>query len=166
MRGIARGTGMGCRRDQRGVSLVEVLVALLIVVTAAIATLSYFAYGMGGIGEAGNRRAALERARERMEQVLEADQTQLEPPDGDVRWVTFDGAAWALSTAPVTETVPVDDLPAQTMETTVQWVDDPSAQTPANPRDALVLGVKVWFTPDAASDDDFNRVYVRTLRSS
>ncbi len=157
---------MGIRRqDQWGVSLVEILVALLVVVVASIATLSYFSYGMGGIGKAGNRRAALERARERLEKVLEAGQAQLEPPDGEVYWATFDGAAWALSPDPVTETVSVDDLPAQPMETTLQWLDDPAAGTPASAQDALALGVKVWFTPNTASDDDFNRVYVRTLRS-
>lgn len=154
------------RQNQRGVSLVEILVALLIVVVASIAALSYFSYGLGGIGKQGNRRAALERARERLEQVMEADQAQLEPPDGEVHWVKFNGAGWDLSPDPPDppETVPVDELPAQLMETTVQWVDDPAAGTDASARDALALGVKVWFTPDA-TDDDFNRVYVRTLRS-
>ena len=38
-------------RQRRGVSLVEILLGLLIVTIACVGTLSYFAYGMGGIGK-------------------------------------------------------------------------------------------------------------------
>lgn len=149
--------------------MVEVLIAILVVAVAAIAALSYFSYGLGGIGREGNRRAALERARERMEQLMAADVTALEPPGMGVYWLRCAGSpcAWTLSTAAPSpsETVPVDDLPAQKIETTVQWVDDPAAQTTESNKDVLELGVKVWFTSNSGSDDDFNRVHIRTLRS-
>jgi len=149
--------------------LVEVLIAILVVAVAAIAALSYFSYGLGGIGREGNRRAALERARERMEQLMAADVAALEPPDMAVYWLQCSGSpcVWTLSsTAPaVSETVSVDDLPAQKIETTVQWVDDPAAQTTGSEKDVLELGVKVWFTSESGTDDDFNRVHIRTLRS-
>ena len=142
--------------------------AILIVVVASIAALSYFSYGLGGIGKQGNRRAALERARERLEQLMAADVLTLEPSDQAVRWLKCAGSpcTWTLSTtAPSpSETVAVDDLPAQKIETTVQWVDDPAANT-GSTRDVLELGVKVWFTSNLGSDDDFNRVHVRTLRT-
>ena len=147
----------------------EILVAILIVTVASIAALSYFSYGLGGIGKQGNRRAALERARERLEQLMAANATDLEPSDQTVRWLRCTGSpcTWTLSaTAPSpSETVAVDDLPSQKIETTVQWVDDPAAQTGASTKDVLELGVKVWFTPNGGSDDDFNRVHVRTLRT-
>ncbi len=149
--------------------MVEVLIAILVIAVAAIAALSYFSSGLGGIGREGNRRAALERARERMEQLMAADVNALEPPDTAVHWLRCAGSpcVWTLSdTAPSpSETVSVDDLPAQKIETTVQWVDDPAAQTAENNRDVLEFGVKVWFTPNGGSDDDFNRVHLRTLRS-
>ena len=154
-------------RGMRGVSLIEILVGILIVTVASIAALSYFSYGMGGIGRQGNRRAALERARERLEQLMAANVTDLEPSDQQPWWITCNGSpcVWALVPVQATEPVPVDDLPAQQMETTVQWQDDPAAQTDESTRDVLELGVKVWFTSNVGSDDDFNRVHVRALRS-
>ena len=157
----------GSRRQERGVRLVEILVAILIVVVASIAALSYFSYGMGGIGRQGNRRAALERARERLEQLMAAKVTDLEPSDQQPWWITCNGSpcVWTLVPVQATEPVPVDDLPAQQMETTVQWQDDPAAQTGGSAKDVLELGVKVWFIPNSGVDDDFNRVHVRALRS-
>ncbi len=154
--------------NTRGVSLIEILLGLLIVTIASIATLQYFAYGLGNIGKQGRRRAALERARQRLEQLMAADtnQTALQPPVGSTWWLTCSGnpCVWTRSTTPVTQTVSVNDMPAQTMETTIQGVHDASAGTGANTLDTLALGVKVWYTPGAA-DDDFHRVYVRTLRT-
>lgn len=149
--------------------MVEVLIALLVMAVAAIAGLSYFSHGLGGIGREGNRRAALERARERMEQLMAADVAELEPPDMVVYWLQCSGSPclWTLSSAApaASETVSVDDLPAQKIETTVRWVDDPAAQTTGSEKDVLELGVKVWFTSESGSDDEFNRVHIRTLRS-
>lgn len=143
--------------------------AILVIVVASIAALSYFSYGMGGIGRQGNRRAALERAQERLEQLLAANVDDLKPQDQNVWWVTYEGAPpiWALSTAPPDppEMVAVDDFPAQPMVTTVQWQDDAAAQTDQSTQDALVLDVKVWFTSNTGSDDAFNRVHVRALRA-
>ena len=159
-----RSAGAGRRTHRGGASLIEVLVGLLIVVIASVATLSYFAFALGGINKQGNRRAALERGRAQLEQLMDAPITRIQPADGQPYWLTCAGTpcTWTLSAVRATQSVTVDDLPSQTMETTVQWVDDPSAGTATN--DTLALGVKVWFTASAA-DDDFNRVYVRTLRT-
>ena len=151
-------------RQRRGVSLVEILLGLLIVTIDCIGTLSYFAYGMGGIGKQGNRRAALERARERLEQLLATPVGSIQPPDTQLYWLTCTGTpcTWTRSSARVTQNVSVDDLTSQPIETTVQWVDDPSAGTTTP--DVLNLGVKIWFLGTTV-DDDFHRVYVRTLRT-
>ena len=163
----AHSPSIGRHPLQRGVSLVEILVAIVIVVVASIAALSYFSYGMGGIGKQGNRRAALERARERLEQLLAANVNNLKPSDQQLRWLICAGSpcTWTLSTGQALESVAEDDLPSQKMETTVQWQDDPAAQTLQSTQDALVLDVKVWFTSNTGSDDDFNRVHVRALRA-
>ena len=100
---------------------------------------------------------------------MAADAGDLAPTDMAVYWLRCTGSpcVWTLSgTEPdLPETVAVDDLPAQKMVTTVQWVDDPAAQTDETEKDVLQLGVKVWFTAEGESDDDFNRVHLRTLRS-
>ena len=155
--------------NKRGVSLIEVLIGILIVVVASIATLSYFAYGLSNIGRQGRRRAALERARERLEQLMAADinQSVLQPPNSNQYWLTCSGSpcTWTRSSSRVTQTVAVNDLPSQPIETTIQWVNDPYPPAGTSTLDTLVLGVEVWFTPNTTVHDNFNRVYVRTLRT-
>ena len=156
--------------SNKGVSLVEVLIAILIVVIASIATLRYFSYGLGGIGKQGNRRAALERARERLEQLLQTNISAF-PQDTTQRWAkclpATDPCQWALDTNKATESVSVDGQSRQ-METSVQWVDD--VDTPpageADVVDTLTMDIKVWFTSNTGADDDFNRVHLRTLRAT
>ena len=157
-------------RSQRGVTLIEILIGIIIVAIASIATLSYFSYAKGGIGKTGNRRAALERARQRLEQLMETNVDDIKPADNAPHWLKCSGSpcTWAFFNAPpgTPETTNVEDLGLQPMETTVQWRDDPSAGTLASTQDALEFGVKVWYIPNSSADDDFNRVYVKTLRTS
>jgi hypothetical protein len=159
--------------SHKGVSLVEVLIGLLIVILASIASLIYFAYARGGVGKEGNRRAALERARERLEQMMEAPSSAMKPPvDGALPpnnqplfWVDCTGGSCGWANADPGEIVDVDDLAGQRLEATVQWKDDPAAGTAGTP-DVLELGVKVWFIPGAGvPDTNFHRVHVRTLRT-
>jgi prepilin-type N-terminal cleavage/methylation domain-containing protein len=150
-------------QQQRGMTLVEVLIGIVIVTIAAIGTLTYFALGLGGINKQGNKRAAIERARQRIEQLLAA-RTETLPPAGARYWCQQGNpcTSWVVSDTPVTQPVSIDDLSSQRMETAVQWVDDPASLTP-HP-DALAVSVKVWYT-GAPDDDDFNRVHLRALRT-
>ena len=152
---------------QKGVSLIEVLVGLVLLSVICISSLGFFSYGMGGIGREGNRRAALERARERMEQLLAADATSLPPVSGaSVKsWCSNGDPCTSWSTSSQTQPVTVNQLSTQPMETTAQPVHDTSAGTPSSFNDAWELGVKVWYTPGTGSDDNFNRVYLKTLRA-
>ena len=167
MRNIACRVG---HSPERGVTLVEVLIGTFIVIIACIGSLTYFAYVVGSVGKTGYRRAALERARERLEELMASSNiSQLQPPNGQPYWLTCSGSpcTWTRSAPGVraTQLVSVDDLPSQTIETTVQWVDDPYPPAGTATLDTVALGVKVWFTRNTATDDDFNRVYVRTLRT-
>ena len=150
-------------------SLIEVLLGIVIVTIASIATLTYFSYALGGIGKQGNRRAALERARQRLEQLIAADSSLL-AGDENVHWVTCTGTpcTWNKFNSRVTESVPVDDLPSEPMETTIQYSDDSVSSTTPDQVHTLILSVKVWFkpNPDITNDDNnLNRVLVRSLRS-
>ena len=154
-----------------GVSLIEILIGMVIVVVACIGALSYFAYGLGNVGKQGNRRAALERARERLEQLMAADVTQIEPSDDNPHWLQLtcgpnpgDPCTWALfDEAPdPAEKVTVDNLTGQDIVTTVQWIDDGAS---AGTQNTLDLAVKVWFTKQFSNDDNVNRVLLRTLRT-
>ena len=160
-------TSILCRFE--GASLIEVLIGLVIVVIASIATLTYFSSALGAVNKTGNRRAALEQVRQRLEQVAEAPLSTLPPRDGQLYWCDDTDTSgnsctsWIASGTPVSQTVPVDNLPSQQMQTSVQMINDPAAGT--GTLDVLELGVKVWFTSNTGTDDDFNRVYVKTLRT-
>ena len=162
-------------RGRKGVSLVEVLIGLIIVVVASLATLTYFSSALGNVGRQSNRRAALERARERLEQLMAVNVDTIKPtidstlpPDGQpVLWVSCAGATCSQQASNPNETIDVEDLQgaqAPQLESTVQWKDDPAAGTTDVP-DVLELGVKVWFFPASTVDDDFHRVHIRTLRT-
>ena len=169
-------------KGERGVGLMEVLIGLVLVVTASLATLTYYSYGMGGMGKQENRRAALEIARQRLEQLMTANINCVagsDSNDGRLFWLTVPGAiapcTWGRTAdtgtpgnpVPVPEPggVLVNQLPnPMRMETTAQWRDDePYAGT--STLDTVELSVKVWFTPNTGTDDDSNRVYLRTLRT-
>ena len=94
---------------------------------------------------------------------MAANLGQLPALDGQLRWCSSGNPCTAWSLAPAAQPIAVDDLPSQRLETTVQYVDDPSAGTTTN--DTLALGVKVWFIPGSTVDNEFNRVFVRTLRT-
>ncbi|MBI4436645.1 MAG: type II secretion system protein [Candidatus Omnitrophica bacterium] len=159
--------------NRRGVSLIEVLIGILIVTIASIGTLMYFAYAKGNIGKTGNRRAALERARQRLEQLMATNPDTLPAIDPGFSednqplfWLSCSGnpCTWTPSLTQFKETnIQVDDLLTQDMETIVQWRNDPSAGTTTP--DVLEFSVRVWFIPNSTTDDDFNRVHVRTLRT-
>ena len=152
---------------ERGVTLIEVLVGLLLLSAVCLSTLTYFSYGLVGIGQQGHRRAALERARERLEQVLSTSTAQLPARDGLKYWCSAGNpcTTWTPSGAAIVQTAAVDDLASQRMETTAQGVHDASAGTPVGFYDAWEIGVKIWFTSRTNNDDDYNRVYVKTLRA-
>ena len=154
---------------ERGVSLLEVLVGLILIAVICLCTLNYFAFGLGGMGKQGHRRAALERARERLEQLMAAPTSQLPPIDGKKYWCKAGQpcSEWiTLEEGTAAQTVRVADFPAQRMETTASAVDDdPSAGTGESVLDVWEFGVKVRFTSNSADDNDFNRVYLKTLKA-
>ena len=148
---------------QKGVTLIEVLIAMIIIVIASIGTLRYFSYGMGNVGKTGNRRAALERARERLEQLSALDSAELPPQDGRCYYCVFPTCtaiswiAYTCGATPTPDVVDVEDQIALRRETIAQFVDDPAA-------DIYEFSTKVWFI-NSTLDDDFNRVYLKTLRA-
>ena len=150
---------------QKGVSLIEVLVGLVLLAVVCVSAFGFFSTGLGGIAKEGNRRAALERARERMEQVFETDPTLLAPRDGAKYWCSSGNPCTNWSGASSAQTVAVNNLANQRMETTLLGIHDTSAGTPATFYDAWEIGVKVWFTPNINNDDDYNRVYIKSLRA-
>lgn len=150
-------------KDEQGLTIIEALIAIVIVVVISIASLSFYAYGLGNINKQGNQRAALELARARMEELLAADLDDISPSDNGIYWITCAGSpcVWTLAAGETVEAVTVNGNSNRRMETMVQWVDDPANITQGT--DALELVTRVWYSSDL-SDDDFHRVHIRSLR--
>ena len=166
------------RKSQRGVSLIEVMIAIVVIFVASIGALSFYTYGMAGVEKAGRRRAALERARQRMDAIMATPINQIagtNPNDDDVWWLTDStpngtSHTWVRSNVLTTETVIVDDMDGATgnpdppvMETTIQQRDDASDGNDPS-LDTVLISVKVWYTGET-TDDDYNRVCIQTLRT-
>ena len=149
--------------DHRGATLVELLIAMVILALVSICTLCYFQFGSSVIHQEGNRRAAFEIARSRLEQLFQANFSSIKPPDTGVRWLTCSGTpcVWTLSEGTTSESVSVNGVSGRLMRTTVQWFDDPAA---AGTQNGLLLSAKVWYRGDTA-DSDLNRVELRSLRA-
>ena len=156
-------------QNRHGVSLIEILIAIIIVVIASIGTLTYFSSGLGNIGRQSNRRAALERARQRLEQLMAAEVTGMTPPPGPRRFVTCASTGFC---GPPTQTEPnekidVEDIGPQPIRSTVECKDDAAAQTSTNLCDVIELTARVWFLPVTSTSTCVNTscVELRTLRT-
>ena len=93
----------------------------------------------------------------------------IKPTDTQLYYLSCNaaGACGPLNLTPIAaDKVSVDDLTGQPVQSTVQCIHDPAAGTPAGTCDVLELSAKVWFRPGSTVDDDFNRVHIRTLRTS
>jgi prepilin-type N-terminal cleavage/methylation domain-containing protein len=152
-------------RNSRGLTLIETLVGMVILVLVSLGAFTFFSNGMGALGKQGNRRAALERARERLDQLMQASFSQVKPADSAVHWLSCAGSpcAWTMSSSKPVETLAVNSLAAQPIETTVQWKDDPAAGT-ASTQDVLEFTVQVWY--HGSTNDNFSRVVLKSLRAS
>ena len=164
------------RNPQSGVTLIEILMGLMIVAVASIGTMTYFSHVLGkGIGRQSNRRAALELARQRLEQLMEADVNSITPPGKIVDQEYFvtcnklTGLCATPTLADPGELVTVEDLPTQQpLQSTVTCRHDAASGTPPAICDVLELGTKVWFISGSSvivNNDDPHRVHMRTFRT-
>ena len=159
------------RQRRAGVSLIEILVAIMLLVVVAVGALAQFSYGLAGVNTQGSRRAALERARERLEEVMATPFAQVSPPvavnpnrvDGWY-WLPCVAGVCAWSATNPNETVAVGDLGPQSMECLVRWINDPTLVGSPLP-DALEFSVKVRYAPGVA-DNELQRVYLRSLSTA
>jgi prepilin-type N-terminal cleavage/methylation domain-containing protein len=159
-------------KNSRGVTLIEILVSLVIIAVASIGTLQFFSQGMGGVSKQGNRRAAMEQARARLEQMMAVNAGTLTPVDGSLYYAfcNTNPCTLNLTTVQTAEEVEVNGKNRK-IESTLQLIDDPTSRELGDPTaqtlgpDVLVLSVKVWFTSNTTLDDDFNRVLIQTLRT-
>lgn len=151
-------------KKSQGFTLIELLISLLIIVLASICTLSYFQYGLGGIHQEGNRRAALEIARGRMDQVFAADFNSINPPAGTTteHYLTCSGTpcTWSQpSSGEIWDTVTVNEKPGRRLYTKVMWRDDTPGDGTVDD-DVVEIVVRACYKPGGS-----NWVELRSLRA-
>ena len=107
-----------------GSTLVEVIVACVILAVIAIATASCLYLARGGTTVQRNRRSAMELANSRMEELRSAAYPSIAPPTLTyaVQYLDRIGGVWHASATDPNETVVIGGI-ARPMVTTVQYVD-------------------------------------------
>jgi len=113
--------------NKRGDTLVEVMMAILIISIVAVGGAAFLYYSSAEIAIDSNRRIALEIANARLEDLRAAGFGIISPEqDFDVYYITGQGVNWLLSDNDPEEIVSVNNLDMPIV-TTIQYVDDNEA---------------------------------------
>ena len=92
---------LGNKKSRRGISLIEIMLAISILVIIVLGGASLFAYGAGQISQSKHSRVAIELASQKIEMLRADNNISIEIPDGET-----------------VETIPVGDVSyEQTTET-------------------------------------------------
>ena len=110
---------------QSGTTLIEVMIALLIIALITLGGGMFFFHGRVNIIRESHRRAALLVASQRLEALKAADYKKiaLNDPSYQPYYITH-GSDWALNLSETKDTVTVDNLSDGQMLTEAQWRDD------------------------------------------
>lgn len=154
--------------SENGFSLIEVLIALVILVIVILGGGLYFFYGRLGINREGYRRAALELASQRLEKLKAADYSKITPnpddPDGfDPGYAPYyivGGDDWNPQEDLAYDYVTVGNLTDQKMLTQAQYIDDDGV---GDSYDYLKITVTVKWNIAEWSDNTTNKVELVTL---
>lgn len=71
------------KRSQKGISLIEVMLAILILVIIVLGNASLFAYGAGQISQSKNTRVAVQLANQKLERLRADNNISIDIPDGE-----------------------------------------------------------------------------------
>lgn len=115
--------------SEDGFSLVELMVALIIIALVIVGGGMFFFHGRVNVIREAHRRAALLVASQRLEALKAAnwDDIALDPPSYQLYYITY-SSGWVKNMSETKDTeVPVDNLSDGEMVTEAQWVDDDGA---------------------------------------
>lgn len=71
------------KRSQKGISLIEVMLAISILVIIVLGNASLFAYGAGQISQSKNTRVAVQLANQKLERLRADNNISIDIPDGE-----------------------------------------------------------------------------------
>jgi Tfp pilus assembly protein PilV len=144
------------RGNNRGTSLIEVMIAILLIALVILGGGMFFFYGRVNIVREAHRRAALLVASQRLEALKAADWDLIahNPLSYQPYYITH-SSDWALNLSETKETVTVDNLSDAQMLTEAQYMDDDGMN---DSYDYLKITVRVEW-----SDPATNRVSLTSL---
>ena len=104
------------KRSQKGISLIEVMLAILILVIIVLGNASLFAYGAGQISQSKNTRVAVQLANQKLERLRADNNISIDIPDGE----TIENIA--LGDVSYNQTTVTEDWGSyKKVEVTVRW---------------------------------------------
>ena len=113
---IKRKRRLTVRKTQKGISLIEVMLAISILVIIVLGGASLFAYGAGQISQSKHSRVAVELASQKLEQLRADNNISIEIPDGETK---LDITVGDVSYEQTTVTEDLDSY--KKVEVTVNW---------------------------------------------
>jgi Tfp pilus assembly protein PilV len=119
------------RRSRSGATLIEILVACLILAVVAVGTAACLYLSQGATAVQRNRRTALELANSRLEELRTAPYTAIDPTANNTNLYYIDRltGSWHVLSSDQGETVNVNGR-SQPITTTVRFVDADGAGVP------------------------------------
>lgn len=106
----------------KGTTLVEVMLAIVILLIVTLGTGAFLYYSAIGIVTENNKRVALESANSRLEDMRAANYADMKPLDSDVHFIKKVGGSWQRDGAD-DETVMINGI-SFPITTTVQYIED------------------------------------------
>jgi type II secretory pathway pseudopilin PulG len=132
------------RRSQTGSTLVEVMIACLILMIVAVAGAAYMYQSRATLAFQRNKRIALETGNARLEEIRATTYTNLQSlltTDYNLHYLKKAGATWQVSNADPGETASINGL-SLPLTTTVQYKDVDGG---ANSYDYLLVTVSIAY---------------------
>ena len=153
---VKLGGNSGTRRTRGGNTLVEVMIACLVLATLVVGGGALYQASWAEISVARNKRAALAEADRRLEILRAVDYGQLQPADDDLYYLS-EATGWTPLDADPDERITINGLDNYPVTTTVRY-----GSLPGGPADShLVLRVSVAYRRATPQD----RVVLETLRA-
>ena len=133
------------RPSKSGTSLVEVIIAILILAILVLAATQSIRYSKTMATQQRNRRVALEIANGRLEDMRAAGYSQIAhaTKNSSVRYLSRSTNSWSISSSNPNETTVVNGR-TRPMVTTVQYIDADGGSTSY---DCLRVAVRVYYGP-------------------
>lgn len=133
-------------RGDAGVTLVEILMATLVLAVLAVAGGAHLYHARAMVAMQRNRLVATELSSGRMEQIRLIRPVEISPPGTGQYFLAISGTNWALSASDPLETATLNRR-SYPMRSTVEWLNHPTLDT----NRCLKISVTTFYRPESGA---------------